>query len=88
MGKAGRPPGSTTKPRLSDFLTEKDVKELVSTAKKLAKKGNDTMLKFILEQHFGKAMQTVEADVKTNINVVFDKSFTDAITSKATPDSE
>ncbi len=71
----GRPKGSTTKPRFSDYITEKDVRKLVSSALILAKGGNDIMLKFCLEQHFGKAIQPMEGDFKGEIKLVFDESF-------------
>lgn len=80
---AGRPKGSTTKPRLSDFLTKEEVGELVSKAYEMAKGGDTTMLKFVLEQHFGKAIQPVEGDFKGNITIKFDNAFT----SPPAPDS-
>jgi hypothetical protein len=72
---AGRPKGSTTKPRMSDYLTEKDVKQLVSKALELAKDGNDNMLKFVLEQHLGKAIQPVEGSFTGDVNITFHSSF-------------
>lgn len=59
---AGRPKGSTKKPKLSDFLNEQDVKNLVDKALQLAREGNENMLKFILDHHFGKAVQPVSGD--------------------------
>ncbi len=78
--KGGRPKGSTTKPRMSDYLTEKEVDSLVSKAYELAKLGDTTMLKFVLEQHFGKAIQPVEGDLKGNITIKFDNAFTSETT--------
>lgn len=72
---AGRPKGSTTKPRISDFLTQQDVEKLLDKAYELARNGSENMLKFILEQHFGKAIQPVEGDFKGNITVAFDPIF-------------
>lgn len=54
---AGRPKGSTTKPRLSDHLTKEQVDTLVAKAFSMAAGGDSVMLKFVLEQHFGKAIQ-------------------------------
>ncbi len=76
MAIMGRPKGSTSKPRLSDYITEAQVKKLVSKAIELASEGNDTMLKFCLEQHFGKAMQPVEGEVRGNLTLSFDNAFT------------
>ena len=75
--RAGRPKGSTTRPRLSDFLNKEQVDALVGKAIELATTGNETMLKFILEQHFGKAIQPVEGDIKGNLTIKFDNSFHD-----------
>lgn len=58
--KGGRPKGSTTKPRLSDYLTAEDVKSLVAKALDLAKAGSPDMLKFILDHNFGKAPQSID----------------------------
>lgn len=55
--KGGRPKGSLSKPRLSDFLDKAQVDALVAKAVSMATNGNETMLKFVLEQHFGKAIQ-------------------------------
>ncbi len=57
---AGRPKGSTTKPRISDFLSDERIKELVDRAINLADLGDSTMLKFILDQYFGRAPQAVD----------------------------
>ncbi len=54
---AGRPKGSTTKPRISDYLTKEDITAIVNKAKEMALAGNETMIKFISEHHFGKAIQ-------------------------------
>lgn len=56
----GRPKGSTTKPRLSDYLSEEEVKALVQVAKDMAIKGDGLMLKFVLDHHFGKAIQPTD----------------------------
>ncbi len=72
---AGRPKGSTTKPRLSDFLDRDQVSNLVAKAYQLAEQGNETMLKFVLEHHFGKAMQPVEGDIRGELKITFDGSF-------------
>ena len=65
---AGRPKGSTTKPQFRDFVSEKEVKELVEQAKGLAKAGKVDLLKFVLEHIFGKAPQNL--DVTSNGEVL------------------
>jgi hypothetical protein len=55
-----RPKGSTTKPRLSDYLDKESVEKLVLKAVQMANSGNETLLKFVLEQHFGKAPQQLD----------------------------
>lgn len=76
MAKMGRPVGSTTKPRISDYLSEEGVKKLVAKALEMAEAGNETMLKFCLEQHFGKAIQPVEGNHTGTISLHFDNAFT------------
>jgi len=73
---AGRPKGSTTKPQLRDHLTEKDIADLIAVAKKKAKAGDTNMLKFILEQIYGKAPQAIDLnpDGKPLI-ITFSKAF-------------
>lgn len=56
----GRPVGTTTKPRLSDYLTESNVDLLVSKAIEMANGGNEAMLKFVLEHKFGRAAQQMD----------------------------
>ena len=58
--KNGRPIGSTTKPRISDNLTPEQIESLIEKARDMASKGDTNMLKFILEQHFGKAPQAMD----------------------------
>lgn len=72
---AGRPVGSTTKPRFSDFMTEDEVLAIVAKAKEMALGGNEAMLKLIIEQKFGKAIQPVEGDFTGNLTLSFDKTF-------------
>lgn len=74
--KGGRPKGSFTKPRLRDYLTEKDIKEIIAVAKKKAREGDVTMLKFILEQIYGKAPQSIDLNPDGKpLVVIFDKTF-------------
>ena len=61
MKSRGRPFGSKSKPQIRDYVTEKEVKSLVLKAKKLASEGNESLLKFLLEQVFGKAPQHIDA---------------------------
>ena len=56
---AGRPEGTTKKPKISDYITEAEVKSLVATAKKQARIKPE-LLKFLLEQIFGKAPQSLD----------------------------
>ena len=72
--KDGRPKGSTTKPRLSDYLSEKQVIKLIKKANEMAEEGDTLMLKFVLEQHFGKAIQPMEGSFVGEINISFDDS--------------
>lgn len=53
---AGRPVGSTNKYKIVDFFTDEEIVELVEEAKRKAKK-DPILMKFLLEQLFGKAKQ-------------------------------
>jgi hypothetical protein len=59
----GRKPGSTNKLKIADFFTPEDIDRLVVEAKLLAfgdgnTKPDKDMIRFIMEQLFGKAKQT------------------------------
>lgn len=56
--RAGRPKGSTKRPQIRDYFTADDVEKLVAELKKRAKKDN-SILKFLGEQMFGKAVQPI-----------------------------
>ena len=75
---AGRPRGSTTKPRLSDHLSDKEINAIVSKAKELALLGSEAMIKLLIEQKFGKAVQPLEGEMNGNITVTFDNAFNDS----------
>ena len=64
MPGAGRPKGSTTRPQIRDYFTDKDIKNLVAKAKEKAEEGNDAMLRTLLEQIFGKPAQALELQGK------------------------
>lgn len=72
---AGRPKGSTTKPRISDYLTEKQLDKLVKKAYSMAEAGNEAMLKFVLEQKFGKAIQPTDMNIVGDLTINFDPAF-------------
>lgn len=74
--KGGRPKGSTTKPRLADHLSEDEKLSIVNKAKELALAGNEAMLKLLIEQIYGKALQPVEGDLKGELKITFDNAFT------------
>ena len=76
MPGAGRPKGSTTRPKISDYLSAGQMDTLVKRAFELANMGNETMLKFILEHHFGKAVQPVGNDNDQPLKITFDNAFT------------
>lgn len=59
---AGRPVGSTTLPKLRDQLTDAQVNTLVKTAVEKAEAGDSILLKFMLEQIYGKAPQPLTGD--------------------------
>jgi len=68
----GRPFGSITKPRVSDFVTVEEAKALLKLAIKLANKGNVDMIKWTLEHLFGKAAQNINLGGQEDNPVVVD----------------
>ena len=57
---AGRPKGSTSKPRFSDYLSPEKAQALADKAIEMANAGDTQMLKFVLEQYLGKAPQSMD----------------------------
>jgi len=74
--KGGRPKGSTKRPQIKDYVTEKEVKEIVESAKQKAKEGDTHLLKFLVEQIFGKAIQPMEGNLHGELIIKFDAPFT------------
>ncbi len=72
---AGKPKGATSKPKLSDYLTKDQVDSLVKKAFQMAERGNETMLKFVLEQNFGKAVQPTDMNIVGDMFISFDPVF-------------
>lgn len=56
-----RPKGSTTKPKITDFVSKEEIAELFVIAKEQARK-NPIIMKFLLEQVLGKAPQPISND--------------------------
>lgn len=85
MAKGGKRKGSGRKPGVSkvtqlkrtiqDYITEDEVKSLIDTAKEQAKEKPELM-KFLLEQVFGKAAQTIEHS--GNVNFTLEELFKNA----------
>lgn len=72
----GRPKGSTNRPILRDQLTPQKITALVKKATELAEAGDSVMLKFLLEQVYGKAVQPLGNEDGKPLLVKFDDSFT------------
>ncbi len=80
-----RPKGSTTRPQIRSFVGDDDIRELTDIAVKKAKSGDVIMMKFLLEQVYGKAPQSIDMGGELSLNVKFDESF--KIAPKAKGDS-
>ena len=66
---AGRPKGSTNLPKIRAYLDNNQIEKLVRISLKKAMEDNDTtMQKFLLEQVFGKAQQTLVGDSENPLN--------------------
>jgi len=62
VGKlGGRPKGSTTRPKIADYFTKEQIDNLVAKSYEAATDNNDYgMQRFLLEQIYGKARQSIE----------------------------
>ena len=60
---AGRKPGvskaTEIKRKIQDYINEDDVQDLIKLAKKQAKKGDSQLIKYLLDQVFGKPVQPI-----------------------------
>jgi len=74
---AGRPKGSTTRVKVSDYFTEAEKKAFFENLKERAKQDTKIAI-YLAEQMTGKAMQPVEGELKGNLTVSFDPTFKDA----------
>ena len=73
---AGRPKGSTNRPQIRDYFTQQEIKELVDSAKKKAREGNDATLRTLIEQIFGKPAQALELQGKDGESIKIEISET------------
>ena len=67
---AARPTGTFNKPQIRDFISEEEVKKLVTLAKKKASEGDMNIMKFLLEQVFGRAHQTGDLEISGGFDLV------------------
>lgn len=73
--KAGRPKGTPDKPKITDSMTPEEIQLLIGYAKERAKE-SDVMLKFLLEQYWGRPAQAVDVTSGgESLQIVFDKAF-------------
>ena len=56
----GRPKGKSPRPNILKYITKVEIKRLVAKAKQMADNGDGQMLKFLLEQIYGRAPQSIE----------------------------
>lgn len=56
---AGKPKGMTNRPVFRNAVTEAQANRLITKAIAMADEGDTNMLKFVLEQIYGKAVQPV-----------------------------
>jgi len=57
-----RPLGSTTRPQIRAYLGSKKIKILTEKSYKLAEAGDVVMLRFLLEQIYGRAPQPITGE--------------------------
>jgi hypothetical protein len=71
---AGRPKGSTNLPKIRDYFTAKEIEEMVEMAK-THMVDDLKLLMHLLDHIFGKAPQTINGEIDTNLTIAFDPSF-------------
>lgn len=76
---AGRPAGSVNKLKFTDFFSPEDAEDAVIKAKELVKQGDRDMIKYVIDQWFGKAKQSTELTGKEGepLKIMFDNVFKD-----------
>lgn len=74
---SGRPKGSTRKPRLSDELSDNEKYEIVQRALAKALEGDTRMLTLFIEQMYGKAPASLDADVQGSFVLEIAKTIAD-----------
>ena len=80
-----RPVGSTTRPQIRSYISKKEIEDITKMAVKKAQEGDTIMVKFMMEQIYGKAPQPQEHSGDVNLKVDYDKAFNS--TSEAEGDS-
>lgn len=73
---AGKPKGMTNRPVFRNAVTEAQANRLIAKAIKMADDGDTNMLKFVLEQIYGKAVQPLGNDGDKPLLISFDGTFT------------
>lgn len=70
---AGRPKGSSDRPKLRDNLTQEEKDMIITKVLEKAREGDTRMLQFLAEQLFGKAPASIELDGKLELAPVLVK---------------
>ena len=68
--KGGRPIGSTTRPRFTDYCTPEDAQKLIELTIKKANEGDVTLLKYCTDHLMGKAPQTMNIDANVKVQPI------------------
>lgn len=58
----GRPIGSGNKPNILNYISLREIEDLLMKAKELAIKGDSRMIAYVLDHIFGKARQNIGLD--------------------------
>jgi hypothetical protein len=77
---AGRPKGSTKKPKFGDYITEEQAHAVVAALVADALNGKTDAQKYVADQYFGKALQSQELSGKDGADLMF--TIAEAISTK------
>jgi len=72
--KGGRPKGATSKPAFRDHITEKDIEAWLEILRDQIVQDNK-LLMWALDHVYGKAPQTIDGALETNLVLTFDPTF-------------
>lgn len=74
---SGRKKGVAQKPKIMDSMSPDEIQALIAVTIQKAMDGDANLMKFLLEQYWGKATQQIDTpDIANAMQIIFDNAFT------------